>query len=337
MKTVSACILLGPDEPLFQKCLKSVSIWVDEVIVINSDPEYMPRLNDKRNIKYFNRPFDDFASARNYSIGQSNSDYIFIIDSDEILERSQIKPIKYLLGQSFEVIYMKQKSKVGKHYTEVTQPRLFKNVPSIYYNRPVHNELKFGSDRMICYSDIRIMHYGYDLGLKQVKKQERTLSMLEDIKNPDTFDLYNLMTTHAGMKNWEEAIETGLQVLSSFKLEKPRGLDHVELMTLNTLATAYLKERQDPYAAAQWCIQLLEKDPNYLDGLYTYAWCFFLTSQFDGCIEILNTFDYIQAQTLKNPDNYSNMVINKLYTSSKELRELVQSEQKEEELEDCSV
>lgn len=138
-KSISCCMIVKDEEDNLSRCLKSVSAFADEIIIVDTGSS-----DDTKQIasKFTNSIFDlewleadglgNFARARNYSIAQATGDYIFWIDADEELEFGE-QLFKFITSDYYDGVLLKQQQcmTVMAHKqnmnVDVTHTRLFRN------------------------------------------------------------------------------------------------------------------------------------------------------------------------------------------------------------------
>lgn len=114
-KSISCCMIVKNEEDNLSRCLKSVTDFVDELVIVDTgstdDTKYIAR-------KFTDNIYDlewaeadglgNFSRARNYSIDQATGDYIFWIDADEQLENWPVL-FKYLVSDYYDGIMLNQR------------------------------------------------------------------------------------------------------------------------------------------------------------------------------------------------------------------------------------
>lgn len=85
---ITAIIPTFNEEIHMQSAIESVS-FADEIIVIDSfSTDRTVEIAKKNNVVLIQRKFDDFSSQKNFAIGKASNDWVFILDSDERIEKS---------------------------------------------------------------------------------------------------------------------------------------------------------------------------------------------------------------------------------------------------------
>jgi len=102
--------------------------------------EYTDKVYEKEFIPW------DFSKARNYGIEKATGDKILIIDADEELRQESLYRLEdIILNPKYEepTVFIKlynYHTKDLKQYSEMLQPRLFKNDGNFSYEQAVHNK-----------------------------------------------------------------------------------------------------------------------------------------------------------------------------------------------------
>ena len=96
-KTLSLCIIAKDADKDIRQCLESVKGLVDEIVLIDTGSTDSTK---KIALEYGAKVYDylwqnDFSDARNFSLSKVNTDWVLILDSDEILkgEKENLKEI----------------------------------------------------------------------------------------------------------------------------------------------------------------------------------------------------------------------------------------------------
>lgn len=99
MNKISAVILTHNNEDTIDKCLKSITAIVDEIIVIDDfSTDDTPSILEKYKCTIYNRKLDNnFGAQRNFGIEKAMSDFILTIDSDEELDDLLASSIKNII------------------------------------------------------------------------------------------------------------------------------------------------------------------------------------------------------------------------------------------------
>jgi glycosyltransferase involved in cell wall biosynthesis len=197
---ITACIITN-NNPAVINCLKSIENTCNEIILVNTVPEFTLDISEFKNVKLFQFEWcNDFSKARNYSLSKATGDWILVIDSDEILTTNII-----YLDPKYDAYFVKQVNMNRALYNT----RLFKNNIGFYYKNKVHETIEHHiNTNNTAKSGIEILHNGYELTHDEWKaKQDRNYNlMLTDYDN-------NIRNYHLGTyemvrnKNISKALE----------------------------------------------------------------------------------------------------------------------------------
>lgn len=99
---ISACILTKNEEENIERCLQNIAPYMAEIIIVDGDStdktvDIARRYTDKIYQKGFS---GSFAVERNYSIEKSTCDWVFIMDADEVCEKSLLARLSALTNQN---------------------------------------------------------------------------------------------------------------------------------------------------------------------------------------------------------------------------------------------
>ena len=203
---IAACLIVKNEEALLSRCLDSVKGF-DEIIVCDtgstdSTVEIAKKYTDKVFTDYTWE--DSFCKARNHAKSKVSKgmDWILTIDADEYLENTY-EQVKIVVEQARAKVV---NTKLIDERTGVihTFPRLYRNVPEVFWVNDVHNLLNTTS-REHC--DISIV-YGYSPAHK--KDPDRAMRILlkslsEDPKK--VRERYYLAREYCDRKWWQKAID----------------------------------------------------------------------------------------------------------------------------------
>ena len=83
MTKLSAVIITRDEEKNIKDCIDSVK-FCDEVLVVDSgSTDNTVKIAEKLGAKVLRRDFDDFASQKNFAIGQAAGEWALLVDADE--------------------------------------------------------------------------------------------------------------------------------------------------------------------------------------------------------------------------------------------------------------
>lgn len=131
------------------------------------------------NAFWFHWGYDHCAGARNATLSQSTGDYVFWIDSDEILQPGLCDLIARADGSAY---YVHQISTLPDGTSiDVPQVRLFPNIPGVKWEIWMHEQVSFSLDEIgipILDSSCSVSHIGYDSDEKIREKHIRNFPIL---------------------------------------------------------------------------------------------------------------------------------------------------------------
>ena len=101
MTKISACILTKNEEKNIERCLQNIAPYMDEIVTVDGFSEDRTiEIARKYTDEIFQKEFSgSFAVERNYSIEKSTGDWIFIMDADEVCEKSLLGKLRELTNQ----------------------------------------------------------------------------------------------------------------------------------------------------------------------------------------------------------------------------------------------
>ncbi|MBW2000423.1 MAG: glycosyltransferase family 2 protein [Deltaproteobacteria bacterium] len=81
--SISACIICFNEEHNIRRCLESV-LWVDEIIVVDSmSRDTTVEIARRFTRAVFERPWEGYASQKNFALSRASSDWVLSLDADE--------------------------------------------------------------------------------------------------------------------------------------------------------------------------------------------------------------------------------------------------------------
>ncbi len=314
MVRVCACLIVKNEAANLQRCLASVQGVVDEIVVVDTGSTDETRAIARQfTDKLFSFPWqDDFAAARNYSLEQASSDWILVIDADEVLVRLSDIPLQEQLTaappvQAYQILRREQGT--GQQFSDFAIVRLFRNLPTLRYRGRFHEQLVASGSEPVTtalLSTLRLDHYGYQGAKFQVKMRDRNIPILERIRASEGLNLsllFALAQMYSAVNNptaaeecFEELYERLLPHLLTGELpqEQPGALPEM----LHQLGQRLLAVGD--HATLQFlCQQSLMWFPtypplNHLAGRWLMALGFPLgaTAYFEYCLELGRTNSY---------------------------------------------
>ncbi len=166
MPTISLIMLAYNNGKTLEYKLQALKQFADEIIIVDlGSIDNTLDAARKFTHKVYNFNWDyNFSDARNFAYNKSSMDYIFWLNSDEVIEKSQMKRLlrlKSKLTQRVDVVYMEG------------VPRLTKRENKYIWIEPVHEYLLVWGKKL--FTNIRI--------LKAEKEKPKMFTDMEIYRN----------------------------------------------------------------------------------------------------------------------------------------------------------
>ncbi|CAM2010071.1 glycosyltransferase [Acanthopleuribacter pedis] len=167
---LSLCLITKNEGEYLEAFLNEWQAYVDEICIVDTgstDNTLDIAAHFTNNIQHFRMDGLQLDEARNRAKGMARQPWILAMDPDEVIDRGAMMQLQRLLDDpephaySFEVANH-QKDDPPVHTLAV---RLFRNIPELYYTRPVHETIEQALYRIpdvtVRPSGIAIQHYGF--------------------------------------------------------------------------------------------------------------------------------------------------------------------------------
>jgi len=222
---LSLCMIVRDNARTIEACLNSIKPWVDEMVVVDTgSKDNTPELVRGCSARIFHFPWcDDFAAARNESIRHARGDWIFWMDSDDVIEPENGRKLRELAmagsGPSIfgYVMQVHCPDVGGGGQTEVTvvdHVKLIRNRPDLRFEGRIHEQILPAIRRAggeVAFTDVYVVHAGADHSPQgRQKKLDRDYRLLQlDLQDRPNhpFVLFNLGMTHSDAEKHEKAVE----------------------------------------------------------------------------------------------------------------------------------
>ena len=249
-ETVSLCMIVKDEDDCLLAAIQSVRDLTDELIVIDTgSTDSTPQLALAAGAKLFHLTWtQDFSVARNFALEQASSDWILVLDADEVLETVNPETFYELLNNvQVEGYFLRIKNILGPTQGESHDQvvRLFRNKPMYQFEGPIHEQvapsiLRANNGNGLSSVPLTINHYGY---LKDRLQSKDKFSRNSEIikkeldRNPDNpFLLYCL-----GIEYYQQnSIAEGLKHLTKALVHMSGNEGYFEDVLLN-IALGYLR------------------------------------------------------------------------------------------------
>lgn len=207
MSKISAVVLSFNNEKEITRCLDNLS-WADEIIVIDSfSSDNTARIARAKGAKVFQYSFSTFGRLRNLALSHASYDWVFSLDTDEVMTPKAIDEIKSICNnpESKDVYYVPRLNTVfgkqlkhGGWFPDYRQPQLFKKRALTYHEQDDVHE-GFSINGTADYMKSAIEQFPFDNLEHYLKKMDRysTLMAKRMIKEKRSFSPIQLITRPA--------------------------------------------------------------------------------------------------------------------------------------------
>jgi glycosyltransferase involved in cell wall biosynthesis len=178
---ISIVIIASNSQKHIRKCLDSVKEFEVVLYLNNSTDDTKKIAQNYKNVKIIDGYFDGYGKTKNRAISYASNDWVFVLDSDEVMSdelREEI--IKVIKNAKYVAYYVPRLNnffgkwiKHGGLYPDYTI-RLFKKSLK-FNNRNVHESIDYNGDKG--YLKNHLLHYAYDNIEQFIDKQNRYSSM----------------------------------------------------------------------------------------------------------------------------------------------------------------
>lgn len=201
--SISLCMIVKDEAATLSDCLESVRDLVDAMVVVDtgsSDRTLEIAKSAGANIFSFDW-CDDFSAARNYALQQVQSEWVLVLDADEVLVPEMLPVLKAATQDENCLVVNLIRQELGVHqvpYSSVS--RLFRRHPQIRYSLPYHESI---DDSVIAIlnqeprwkvlelAGVALRHSGYEAAtIAQRQKTERARSIMEGYLSAHPNDPY---------------------------------------------------------------------------------------------------------------------------------------------------
>lgn len=177
--------------------------WAAEVLVVDSfSSDGSAKIANSLGARVFQRVYDTSARQKNCALDQVNTEWVFQIDTDEMMEQGLLEEITTAVREvrpSVSAFRIPRKNHYGKHWLRYGgvypdyQTRLFRRDRCRWQDRQVHAQLKVEGETGTLTK--HILHYGMPSISKQIVNLDRytTYERDEKLKSGMRADLFRLL------------------------------------------------------------------------------------------------------------------------------------------------
>ncbi len=201
MNRLALCMIVKNEEVNLPKCLDSVKDLVDEIVVLDSgstDKTVKIAENYRAKIPPTFAWCEDFSAARNVALGAVESEWVLILDADEVLTPEIIPAIEKVIESPETLVVNLIRKEVGASQSPYSLvSRLFRKHQGVKFSRPYHAMIDDSVVDLLKkeqhwqvreLENIAILHYGYQPGVILAEnKLQRAQKAMESylLKNPE--------------------------------------------------------------------------------------------------------------------------------------------------------
>lgn len=336
--TLALCMIVKNEESVLSHCLESVGGLIDEIILVDTgSDDKTVEIGRRFGARIFFKPWEnDFSRARNVSLEKANSDWILVLDADEIISQKDHHNIRNLikdphyLGFALEPrtygnnpnyrnwiqntgAYREEKEYAG--YVPSPHIRLFRNDDRIRFANPVHELVEPSFTRHglpYLNTSIPIHHYGKVREPARLEEKARLYLKIgkkkaaADPGNPKA--LSELGAQYLELKAYPEAVSI-FQQLEALKPDDP------DIQA--DLGAALL--RQGKFEAAEAALQkAVSLFPDHIDALFNLGAVFLKQGRY---VEAELVFSHILESQPAHGNAYA--ALGSVYLCSNRIEEAV--------------
>lgn len=281
---LSICVIARNEEANLPQLLASVAPLEAEVVVVDTgSTDATATIAAAAGAKVFNWAWrDDFAAARNTSLGHATRPWILWLDADDRLPAASLEPLRALARKPAEQAFsfvVKNTTDEGFSGTEFSQLRMFPNRRDLRFTGAIHEQVMpslLAAGVPISSQPLVIHHTGYaDEEAIRTKQQRNRAILLEEVQRSQTPIIlwYHLATACYSLEEYTEAEDYFRKVLAFEGQDEARQL-------LSSIIPYYLASiclKQHNLDAAFAVVQeLADPDPStwhpHLIAIAGYIW-----------------------------------------------------------------
>ena len=241
--TLSVCLIVKNEEKNIERCLVSVANYANQIVIVDTgSTDKTVDILKKYNVDIFYHKWNnDFSEARNNSIKYAISDWILIIDADEIIDLYDLNLSKY--DENIGGLRVNIKNFISQDlqsFSTHKYTRIFRNHRNFCFEGKIHeqiNESILKSNFEIVDTDIEITHFGYIN--TSIEKKNRNRELLENSDLNDSFNNLNYADTLFSLGENDKALEIYTKLVKSTDLTNFQ-IEHIVIR----IGQIYLKQNR---------------------------------------------------------------------------------------------
>jgi len=169
MKKLSVVIITFNEENNIERCLKSISSFADEIIVVDSfSTDKTKEICESYQVNFQQRKWTGYSDQKNFANNLATNDYIFSLDADEAVDSEMKNNIIEHKAKGFTGLYITNRlvnycGKWIKHSTWYPDKkiRIFEKSMANWEGEYVHEELTFSESIPKIELKGHLEHYTY--------------------------------------------------------------------------------------------------------------------------------------------------------------------------------
>ena len=240
--SVSLCMIVKNEEKYLAKCLQNIKPILNEIVIVDtgsSDRTKDLAIAYGANVYDFEW-IDDFAAARNFSISKAKSDWIMVLDADEVISPKDFDKLRKILSdksQKTSAYSLTTRNYCNKPNTVTWVPndgfypeeekgfgwlpsekvRIFRNKDAVKFEGAVHemvDQVLKRKNKSVKKCSIPVHHYGtlntkeldqkgrlyYNIGLKKIQENGNDINALREVAVQAT----ELCENDEALRLWEK-------------------------------------------------------------------------------------------------------------------------------------
>lgn len=281
--SVALCLIMRDEETFLLSCLNSVRHLVDTMVIVDTGSEDRSvALAREAGAEVYHFPWSgNFAQARNFALEQATSDWILVLDADEVLQPVNRASFQELLHEPEVEGYfltLENRLGLGREATQDQVVRLFRNKPAYRFAGAIHEQiaasiLQANGNRSLAKAALVIRHYGYLPDSSKIKDKfsRNTGILIRELEHSpdDPFLLYCLGLEYYRQNN----IAQGLPYLEKALVHMPGSEGYLEDVILS-IACGYLHQlyRHEATKVIDFISKSLLMFPQHPDLLACRGW-----------------------------------------------------------------
>jgi len=331
-KTVSLCMIVRNEADCLLAAIQSVRDLTDEIIVIDTgSTDNTPQLALAAGAKLFHLNWmNNFSLARNFALKQASSDWILVLDADEVLESVNPETFYKLLNNAqIEGYYLHINNILGPTLGESQDQvvRLFRNKPAYHFEGAIHEQVvpsivKANCGGVLVSAPLTLNHYGYLKDRLQFKEKFLRNSQIlnqELTKDPDNSFLHYCL----GLEYYQQnSISEGLQHLTKAITHMSGNEGYFEDTLLN-IAFGYLY-LEETSKLIDFSSMTLSMYPDQSHFLFLRGAAYLSQMNYPEAVEdfnhLLQIFGSRMTNNNSNSDDVKNIAQNYLSLALKEIQ-----------------